>query len=62
MLLLIGIVLLFGGIGYTFESILAGTIRMVIPYKKSLTGKKHHYCRNGILCTFAGIGLILLAI
>ena len=62
MLLLIGIVLLFGGIGYTFESLLAGVIQMVIPSSKSLTGKKRHYFRNGILCTFAGIGLILMTL
>lgn len=62
MLALIGIVLLFGGIGYTFESLLAGVIRMVIPSSTSFTRKKHHYFRNGILCTLAGIGLILMAL
>lgn len=60
MLALIGIILLFGGIGYTFEAMIAGAIHIVLPSVKKKRNLNN--VKNGVYCTFAGIGILLLAL
>lgn len=60
---IIAIILIFGGIGYSIEAIIAGCIRYFLPRPlrrgRSRTGN-HHYLRNGLLAIFAGIIIMTL--
>lgn len=56
MLAFISVILIFGGIGYTFTAILAGIIRMFIPHTKLRS--RYHYVTKGIACIMAGILLL----
>lgn len=54
----IAMILILCGIGQIVESILAGIIRVFVPYQTIHSG--HHYVRKGAMYTIGGIILMLL--